>query len=272
MKLSAILLLCAASALADAVDIPFGAATANCTKLLFDERPTVSDIKANTARDAKWFSGQWYAKRPPSLDHYSMTNNVLTLEARADGTYGDLCSVPRAWPEQGLLPLLPGKTGFYVEFEVSLSDNDSDHFPAVWLMPENKRAGKMIVQPGDPAAYERWMELDVDEGGFGPGWTCTVHNWFGKWPEYHHIQNPNNVSKQPLDRTVPHRFGAAYLPKVQTVVWWVDDKRVLTATAPYVPEIGERSNYYLIMGAQMRSKKIPYKMFIHRVRAFVPQD
>lgn len=45
------------------------------------------------------------------------------------------------------------------------------------------------------------MELDVDEGGFGPGLTGTVHSSEGVWPKYKHLQNPNNVRKEPLDRS-----------------------------------------------------------------------
>ena len=268
---SAAFLATAASAETHVNWIPAGAAAAGCTKCVINERPHVRDISPDRTGKYKWYSGQWYVKNPPGPGYYRMENGALRLEARADGTFGDLNSAPKDWPDEGLLPFLPAKDGFYVEFDCQLDTNDPDHFAAVWMNPADKRAGHKVVRPGDLPGYERWMELDVDEAGFGPGWTCTVHNWYGIWPDYLHIQNPGNVSKKPLDRTKRHRFGASYSPRTRTVAWWMDDELLLTAGEPYVPASAEDLRYFLIFGAQMHKKNVPYNMYVYAVRAFVPQ-
>lgn len=245
--------------------VPAGAAAAGYMQRLFDVHPTPEDISPDRKGKFQWYSGQWYASKVPPMEKYTLEDGVLCLE---EG--GDLVSYPPDFSHPGALPTLSGKDGFYVEFEVSLSGNDPDHFPAVWLMPVEKNGQKWDVYPGSPAGFERWMELDVDEGGFGPGITGTVHNWWGIYPEYRHLQNGNNVSRRPLDRTQRHTFGASYSPVTNTVCWWLDDEFQMSASAPYVPEIAKQQNFYMIMGAQMHKEKKPYRMFIHAVRAFVP--
>jgi hypothetical protein len=250
--------------------VPAGAAKLGYTKCIINERPTAADVAPGKDGAHKWFSGQWWAK-PPSLDHYSTEGGVLVLKQG-----GDLVSAPRDF-SAGKLPLLPGADGFYVEFEVRLSGQDPDYFPAVWLMPA-EHSGKQQDQyhelfPNDPAGYERWMEFDIDEGGFGPGLTGTVHNNFGIYGKdggYKHKQNPNNVSKVALDRSQKHIFGGSFDPAKQRVTWWVDGVEQMSATAPYVPEVAPKQHYYLIISAQSHGKDKPYLMYVSGVRAFVP--
>ncbi len=248
--------------------IPPGAAALGYSRCLFNERPVAEDVAPGRNGDYTWFSGQWYARGDgPSLDHYTSVNGELAI---AQG--GDLVSTPRDF-SAGKLPLLPGAAGFYVEFEVRLSDWHKDHFPAVWLMPAEHNGRKPDHYEGDPPGFERWMEFDIDEGGFGPGLTGTVHSWTGIWEEgYQHVQNGNNVSKTPLDRTQRHTFGGSYDPRTQTVTWWVDGELQMSATAPYVPEVAAKQNFYLIMGAQSHGQKIPYTMFISGVRAYTKPE
>ncbi len=253
-----------------AADVPPGAAAPGYSKCIIWERPVAEDVAPGKNGAHKWFSGQWYAK-PPSLDHYATRDGQLVIKQG-----GDLVSTSRDF-SGGKLPLLPGCDGFYVEFEVRLSGQDADYFPAVWLMPA-EHSGQQLDQyrdlyPNDPVGFERWMELDVDEGGFGPGLTGTVHSWWGIWGKnggYQHQQNPNNVSKVALDRSQPHVFGASYEPGRKTVTWWVDGQRQMSATEPYVPDVAARQNFYLIMGAQTHGKQKPYELIISGVRAFVP--
>lgn len=247
--------------------IPPGAAELGYTKCAIDERPRVSDIAPGKSGDYAWFSGQWYTAQPPSLERYQMVDGVLALKLG-----GDLVSAPRDFSAPGLLPALPGDKGFYVEFDVRLSDDDPDHWPAVWLMPREHNGRQEDRYAGDPKGYERWMELDVDEGGFGPGLTGTVHSWSDTYPHYRHVQNPNNVRKEPLDRSLPHTFGASYDPKTQTATWWLDGVRQMSATAPHVPEVAARQRFYLILSAQSHRAKKDYLMFVSGVRAFVPPD
>jgi hypothetical protein len=172
----------------------------------------------------------------------------------------------------GQLPLLPGSKGFYVEFSVRLSDNDPDHWPAVWLMPVEHNGMKQDHYAGDPEGFERWMELDVDEGGFGPGLAGACHSWRGTYPRYHSLHNGNNVSSVPIDRSKQHTFGASYDPIGQKVTWWVDGEKQMQTASPHVPAVASKQRFYLILSAQSHGKQKPYLMFVSGVRAFVPPD
>ena len=121
------------------------------------------------------------------------------------------------------------------------------------------------------------MELDVDEGGFGPfpgGMTGTVHNWTGGYPNYHNDQHSES-SKAALDRTAFHTFGASYDPRTQTVAWWLDGAK-LGNTKEKVPAIASQQHFYLIMSCQSHTSTkgngtgVDYTMLVRRVRAFVP--
>ncbi len=243
--------------------VPPGAAALGYTKRVLNETPTAADIAPGKNGNYKWFSGQWYAQKAPSLDHYGTQNGVLALSLD-----GDLVSTPRNF-SSGRLPLLSGKDGFYVEFDVRLSDNDRDHWPAAWLMPA-EHDGKRDHYEGAPASFERFMELDVDEGGFGPGLTGTVHSTEGVYPKWKHVQNPNNVSSVAIDRSQKHTFGASYDPVRQKAAWWVDGKPQMSAGSPYVPAVAARQHFYLIISAQSQGAKKPYFMFVSGVRAYAP--
>ena len=243
--------------------VPPGAAALGYTKCVIRERPTAADIAPGDSGRFAWFSGQWWSK-PVPLKHYATKDGVLAISPG-----GDLVSAPRDFT-RGKLPLLPGADGFYVEFDVRLSGNDPDHFPAVWLMPAEHNAKMEDQYGGDPAGYQRWMEFDIDEGGFGPGLTGTVHAHEGIWPKTSQVQNPNNVSPVPLDRTKTHTFGGSYDPRKQSVTWWVNGVKQMSAGAPYVPAVAAKQNFYLILSAQTHGKNVPYTMFVSGVRAWVP--
>ncbi|MCX7597711.1 MAG: cellulase family glycosylhydrolase [Armatimonadetes bacterium] len=251
-----------------AKDLPLGAALLGYTKCIINERPTAEDIAPGSRGDYKWFSGQWwYSDRAPSLDHYSTVDGVLAISLG-----GDLVSAPHDF-SPGKLPLLPGPDGFYVEFESWLSDNEPDHWPALWLMPAEHNARGDDHYPGDPPDFRRFMEFDIDEGGFGPGLTGTVHSCWGIWsPEkgYEQIQNPNNVSPIPLDRTQKHVFAGSYDPVRQKVTWWVDGVKQMWAGPPYVPEVAAKQHFYIILSAQSHGQQKPYRMFVGAVKAYVP--
>jgi hypothetical protein len=166
--------------------------------------------------------------------------------------------------------VLSGSNGFYVEFDVRLSDTNQDHWPAVWLMPVEHNAQEQDCYPGDPPGFERWMEFDVDEGGWGPGLLGTVHSWSGIWPNYTSLSNPNNTSRIALDRSQKHTFGGSYDPAHRRVAWWVDGDYQMYAAAPYVPTVAAKQHFYLILSAQTHGKNIPYSMFVSGVRAYVP--
>lgn len=246
--------------------LPPGAAVLGYTKALINERPVAEDISYASSGRFKWFSGQWYARKRPSKDRHVTTDGTLTLELG-----GDVVSAPHDFSE-GQLPLLSGRTGFYVEFEVRLSDNDPDHWPAVWLMPAEHDDKQRDHNTDDPKGFERWVEIDVDEGGFGPGLTGTVHCWSGTYPRYQNEQNTNNVSSQGLDRSKNHTFGAGFSPGQNRVTWWLDGVEQMSADLPCDSRVATNLNFYLIISAQSHGRNKPYSMSVRRVRAFVPPN
>ncbi len=257
---------CFAAEAAAAGKIPPGAAALGYTKCVIDERPTVTDIAPGPTGHSKWFMGLWYHTYV-TLKSFEMVDGVLAIHPR-----GVLVSAPHDFANTGRLPTLAGKDGFYAEFDVRLSDDDPDHWPAVWLMPVEHNGKQADHYPGDPEGYVRYMELDVDEGSFGPGMTATVHNWAGDFRRLErHIQNPGNFLPAPLDRTKMHTFGASYDPARTTVTWWLDGVKQISATLPYVPRIAAKQHFYLIMNANYQQKKSrDYRMFVSGVRAYVP--
>ena len=243
--------------------VPPGAAALGYSQCIIDEHPTAADIAPGRTGDYKWFSGEWYQKPVPPMQDYQTEKGVLAVSLN-----GNLVSAPQDF-SASKLPALSGADGFYAEFSVQLSDNDPDHWPAVWLMPIEHNAAKDDHYAGDPANFERWAELDVDEGGWGPGLTGTVHAWQGIWPHYSNIANKNNHSPNALDRTKEHTFGLSYDPHGQRVTWWLDGESQMWAGSPFVPEIATRQHFYLLISAQSHKENKPYVMFVSRVRACI---
>src|SRR5690606_28284747 len=176
-------------------------------------------------------------------------------------------------------------------FDVSLSSNNTDHWPAVWLMPAEHNGGNgqprqavyPTIYPNDPANYQRWMELDVDEGGFRPGMLGSVISWQGQYPNYSAVVSNSWVAGGPaLDRTQRHVFGASWDPVHQRVTWWLDGKKFYvadnTVTPGCISPVAELQNFYPILGAQTHgpwknppTPAVPYSMYIHAVRAYIPE-
>jgi hypothetical protein len=253
--------------LAQAIAVPPGAAALGYTNCVINQSPTASDIAPGNNGNYKWFNGQYWAT-PPSHSSYSTVSNVLVLNF--SGTNLDLVSTPRDF-STGVLPILTASNGFYVEFDVRLSDNNSDHWPGVWLMPVEHNFQMQDCYPGDPAKFERWMELDVDEGGWGPGLLGTVHAWTGIWTNYVTTANPNNLSLVALDRSKQHTFGASYNPANQQVSWWVDGVLQMRAITPYVPAVALQQHYYLILSTYSHGQNKPYSMYVSGIRVYIPK-
>jgi hypothetical protein len=245
--------------------IPPGAAALAYTKLLIDEHPVVADISNQQHGHYKWFRNLFYTFTPQKDGDFELApDGVLQIGPRVS-----IVSTPRDF-SKGALPVLSAAKGFYIEFEVKLSDNSPDHWPAVWILPVEHNLRQQDHYRGDPPKFERWLELDVDEGSFGPGSTTTVISWQGIYPHYQKKQNGNNVSKTPLDRTQWHTFGASYDPIKSQVTWWLDGEKTVTATTPDVPTIAAKQHFYLIVSNQERKMRIPYLMYLRAVRAYVP--
>lgn len=246
---------------------PIGAVTLKYTSVAFDFCPRLADISfSGHGTAAKLYNGHWWTKLTPSPSLYSEGPEGSLAIAYGGG----VTSVPKTMV-QGSLPLLPGDRGFVVEFEVSLSDDHEDHFPAVWLMPVEHNQRQEDSYPPDERGFERWLEIDVDEGGFTPGPMATTLSWSGIWPNYQRVRSNPNLRNEKIDRAQRHRFAAGFDPQHLKITFWYDDKVQYVASGESVPEIARKQHFYIIMNADAHKLKLPYELYIHRVRAYVPE-
>lgn len=246
--------------------VPEGAVEVKALERWFQDCPQIADVDfTGKANDKKYYGGVWFGQ-PKGKRFYEQAADGLIIKRGGVVTTVKMNSYP------GRFPLLSGARPFYIEAQVSLSSNDKDNFPAVWLMPIEHNLRLEDVYDPDPPGFERWFELDIDEGGFGPGGHHTAISWSGKWPNYQKIQNPNPTSKVPLDRTQPNVFGVSYSPDELKVRWWLNGKKVLEAAHPFVPEIARRQNFYLIVSAQSHRSISDYQLKLMGVRAYVGES
>src|SRR3989339_414710 len=248
-------------------DIPPGAASLGYTKCVINEHPSISDFAPSRNGTYKWYRGVWWGTEP-STNLYTMVGNELAISLN-----GSLCAIPIDHLQYGLLPALPGADGFYIEFDVRLSNNDADHWPAVWLLPREKTGGYGDKYPGDPTNFERWMELDVDEQeGADFRMNGTVHSWTGIYPTPGFTSDMESVHSTNIDRTALHTYGASYDPITSTVKWWLDGEYIGSGTYPHVPTIAAVQHFYPIISNQTHGLNVDYTLFLSGVRAYVPQS
>ncbi|WP_448041504.1 hypothetical protein [Bradyrhizobium liaoningense] len=236
------------------------------TKLVLDSCPSLKDVSTNGLSDADFFSGQGWDSATPMPEKYSDDRDgVLTIELGAA-----ICTITRGM-KQGRLPLLPASKGFYVEFTTSITDNHPDHFPALWMMPVEHNRKLDDVYDGDPPHFERWQEIDVDEGGFTKGFMGTAISWSGIYPNYQRLRS-NPIWNVPfLDRTVPNKFAVSFDPVQRRFKWFLNDIFQYEASGPSVSDVVLKQNFYLIMTVNHRGKMAPYSMKVFRVSAFTAQ-
>ncbi|MDP3253966.1 MAG: hypothetical protein Q8M77_18840 [Hydrogenophaga sp.] len=243
---------------------PEGATQVGALQPLFRDCPRLADVDFTGRADGRKYYSGVYSTPLKDKSFYEQAPDGVVMQRG-----GVLATVKTNSTVGGQFSLLSGARPFYIEAQVATSSNHRDNFPAVWLMPIEHNPRMEDVYEGDPKGFERWFELDIDEGGFGPGGHHTAISWSGIWPNYKKIQNPNPTSKIPLDRTQPNVFGVSYSPETLTVRWWLNGKQVLEAAHPYVPEIARRQNFYLIVSAQSHKNISHYQMKLLGVRAFV---
>lgn len=242
-------------------EIPKGASLLNYTNKIIDECPSAHDVVDGYKPNGKLFRGVWFLALPKSDQIFDIDGSL------AMSLGGGVATLSRSF-EVGSIPLLSGDKGFYVEFEVTLSDNDKDHWPAVWLMPVQHNYRKDDSYPEDMPNYQRWLEIDVDEGGFSPGMHGTAICWQGVWPNYKKSQNRHPKVVTELDRTKSHVFGVGYDPKQEKFTWWLDDELQMEASVSCIQSVAKRQNFFIIMNAQSHSLNKPYVMLVTSIRAF----
>lgn len=243
--------------------LPKGAEALNLRTAKIDLCPRLEHVSFEPDVMAPLYNGLWWLKQQPSSKLYS--NNETGYLTMLLG--GNVATVNRAM-KPGLAPLLPGSRSFYVEFTASLSDNDPDHWPAVWLLPVEHNVRQEDAYEGDPPKFERWLEIDVDEGGYANGAMGTALSWSGVWPNYNRIRSTPNLHNAFLDRTKLNRFGAGFDASNKSISFWLNDELQYVARPPSVPDVALKQSFYLIVSAQSRGKNIPYRMSVARVQAF----
>ncbi|MCX7009689.1 MAG: hypothetical protein NTY53_21015 [Kiritimatiellaeota bacterium] len=264
--------------------VPPGAAALGYTKCVINEHPTAADIAPNNANNGtyKWFNGAWWDGVRPASNLYTTVNGDLVIKYDAATDKGAcLIGTPRDL-SKGALPNMDGSKGFYIEFDTRLSDNDPNHWPAVWAMPVEHSGGSgnpvNDVYPGDPPGYERWLELDVDEGSLAKsgGALCSAISWTPRKDGggYQSETTNNWATGRALDRTQVHTFGASYDPLKRQVTSWVDGKQEwqTAVNSKSVPEVAAKQHFYPILSV-WRQDKAPHKsysMFVSGVRAYMP--
>jgi hypothetical protein len=242
---------------------PEGATQVGALQPVFRDCPQLDDVDFTGRADGRKYYSGVYSTPLKDRSFYEPAPDGVVIQR------GGVLATVKTNATPGQFPLLSGARPFYIEAQVATSSNHRDNFPAVWLMPIEHNPRMEDVYEGDPKSFERWFELDIDEGGFGPGGHHTAISWSGIWPNYKKIQNPNPTSKVPLDRTQANVFGVSYSPDTLTVRWWLNGKQVLEAAHPFVPEIARRQNFYLIVSAQSHKNISHYQMKLLGVRAFV---
>jgi hypothetical protein len=244
------------------------AATTRHLSKLFDFCPVLADISTDGLGPSTLYNGTWWQiKDPPRPSLYTQHDGALEIAVG-----GCVASVAPKTMQPGTLPLLSGSAPFYIEFDYALSNADgNDHFPAVYLMPVEHDAKQRDHYPSDPSHFERYQEIDVDEGGFSPGPMGTAIAWAGVWPHYERTRSEPDLHNVPIDRTLPHRFAAAYDPRTLAITYLFDDVAQYVAQAPSVSEVIRKQHFYAIVCAQSHGLNADYRMRILRVRAYARQ-
>jgi hypothetical protein len=242
--------------------VPAGASALKYDTLAFCLEPTTADISCTSTPTTRLYSGSWY-DTPPDSSHYSMESGLLAISLNGG------VMTQRQDSKQGSLPYLLAGNGFYAEFAVRLSDNDPDHWPALWLMPEEHNLAQSDHLSSDPAGYERWMEIDCDEGGFYSGSLNTLIDWQGIYPKYANTVW-NDYGKLPaLDRTTEHIFGVSYDPVGQVVQFWLDGVATYSHSTSTINDVINTYHYFLLIDAQTHGANLPYEMIVRYLSAWI---
>ncbi len=247
-------------------EVPPGAETLGYKTPLIVFCPKKSDIALDgVGNTSALYPGAFWSPKLPDPSLFSDAEDGTLVIALPAG----VSSAPRNM-KPGKIPLLSGEKGFYIEFEARISDNDNDHWPALWLLPIEHNFRNEDSYPPDPGSFQRFQEIDVEEGGFSPGPMGTAIAWSGVFPNYKRVRSNPNLHNAPIDRTLRHRYAVGFDPRNLTMSFWFDDKLQYTAKSPAVSEVARKQNFYFFTNAQGHAKQKPYTLNVIRIRAFAP--
>jgi hypothetical protein len=247
-------------------NLPVGATALGYTTQVFYDQPQLTEVSTTDADStSKWFPGSFSSPVSQNLaarELLSMQESELTIALG-----GSVSSETHA-SKAGGLPFLSGAQGFYVEFAMHLSSNDTDHFSGLYLQTAEHDLAKNDHLSTDPAGFERWEEIDVSEGGYGTGSLATIVNWEGAYPHYtSQLSNSWGLSHDvTFDWTVQHRYGVSYNPATNVLQWYIDDVPTFKATP--TASVMKAFHYYLTMGAGSHGSHTPYDMYVDYVAAY----
>ena len=142
--------------------VPPGAAALGYTKCVIRENPTAADVapgrrgatNGSAASGTRGTRRRWITTRPRTAYWPSSWGAISSARPSIFRPAGCRCC--------------PAGTVSMSNSTFASRTTTRDHWPAVWLMPA-EHDGRHDSTPAIRPDYERFMELDVDEGGFGPG-------------------------------------------------------------------------------------------------------
>jgi len=245
-------------------NLPAGATALGYTTQLFYDTPTLDEVSAtDTDSTSKWYPGSFAQAVSTNMQRREL---MSTVDGNLAIGLGAGVNSETHTSKAGGLPLLSGAKGFYVEFAMRLSNNNSDHFTGLFLQTQEHDLAKDDHLSTDPTGFERWTEIDVSEGGYGPGSLNTVINWTGTYPHYVSQTFNSYGHETNLDWTTEHIYGVSYDPTTNTLQWYLDDKPSWKTT------MGNAAikdfHYYMVMEASSHGSHVPYDMYIRYVAAY----
>jgi hypothetical protein len=212
-----------------------------------------------------FYPGLWYL--PATITHFYRAgkSDSASFVVGPGQTFASVDSEFRS----GALPRLSGKNSFAVEVCYRVSVWSRDYWPAVWMLPVEHNHSRQAHWTDDPERFERWLEIDIDEGGFGPGMAGTAHNWSGDWPNISAYHNINNISTAALDRTQNQCFGVYYDASRLSIDWFLNGTYSHGTGDNFVHPVARLQNFFLIFSNQQHRPSLPgYQMIISKVAAY----
>lgn len=268
-----------------AISVPTGASDLGYTTLLFNEYPKTADIVNAKNGAYKWYNGLYFessASVAAEMAYYSDTNGVLTIAG--NDTTAQFISAPNNWTQSGAsvgkLPMIPARNGYYVEFDIALSANDTDCLSAVWLQTGEHHGLEDEYGLEQATDYKRWIELDVLETHFTANKAShSHHNWSGiedttcapsTWCR---DTNTNATEAGTTDFTQRIRWGVSFQPSTRTIRFYKNDVLIVTSDIQTDPNHIQQHMYPTISHGKHSGSgagTCTANMYVYNVQAWVP--
>jgi hypothetical protein len=224
-----------------------------------------------------------------NIANITMVNGVMQAAYNTTGTGGEtfICTQNTNGsgpPAAGNLAWLKNSLGWYVDFGISYTSWTTDCFGAVWLQAtELNNAGTSgVINPAQPSYLKQWLEVDVWEAGASAGYQGNIdfHNGISGTQGNDNYQNLPHFTNP--TQTIPHVYGASWLPTNGTVAWWIDN--VTTGSKTLLNNAGTDGNtcnstslawlntqhMYALWDCGSHGAATPYAMNMYYIAAWAP--